>query len=79
MCKVKKILLFVLTVVLVLGLVPGVLAAGSASLSGPDTVRAGDTVTLSFYAGGGIYGGSGQLSYDASQLTLEDFSAPAYT
>ena len=71
----KKILMFVLAAVLVMGLVPGVLAAGSASLSGPDTVRAGDTVTLSFYAGGGIYGGSGQLSYDASQLTLESFSA----
>ena len=61
--QVKKILIFVLAAVLVLGTAFGVLAAGSASLSGPDTVRAGDTVTLSFYAGGGIYGGSGQLVY----------------
>ena len=70
----KKIFLLVLAVVLVTGLVPGVLAAGSASLSGPGTVRAGDTITVSFYAGGGIYGGSGALSYDASQLTLEGTS-----
>ena len=72
--QVKKIIIFVLAAVLAVGLVPGVLAAGSASLSGPDTVRAGDAITLSFYAGGGIYGGSGQLSYDASRLTLESVS-----
>ena len=46
-------------------------AAGYAGMSGPDTVRAGDTITVSFYAGGGIFGGSGSLSYDSSLLTLE--------
>ena len=70
----KKIVLMVLAVLLLAGLVPMVLAAGSASLSGPGTVRAGDTITVSFYAGGGIYGGSGSVSYDASQLTLESHS-----
>ena len=30
-------------------------------MSGPSVVRAGDTITLSFSAGGGIYGGSGSV------------------
>lgn len=70
----KKIVVLVLAALLVACLVPFALAAGSASLSGPGTVRAGDTITLTFSAGGGIYGGSGSLSYDASQLTLEGHS-----
>ena len=49
-------------------------AAGSASLSGPGTVRAGDTITLSFSAGGGIHGGNGTVSFDSNQLTLQGYS-----
>ena len=46
-------------------------AAASASLTGPDTVRAGDTITLSFNLNGsGLYGASGTLSYDSNQVTL---------
>ena len=46
-------------------------ASASASLTGPGTVRAGDTITLSFNLNGsGIYGASGTLSYDSSQLTM---------
>jgi len=46
-------------------------ASASASLTGPGTVRAGDTITLSFnLSGSGIFGASGTLSYDSSQLTL---------
>ena len=46
-------------------------AAASASLTGPGTVRAGDTITLSFNLNGsGLYGASGTLSYDSSQVTL---------
>ena len=56
-------------------LVPAVSAAGSASLSGPGTVRAGDTITVTFYAGGGIYGGSGSVVFDSSQLTLQGYTA----
>lgn len=42
-----------------------------AYLSGPDTVPAGDSITLTFsLSGSGIYGASGTLSYDSSQLTL---------
>lgn len=49
-------------------------AAGNASLSGPATLRAGDTITVTFTAGGGISGGSGTISYDANQLTLQSKS-----
>lgn len=46
-------------------------AAASATLEGPGTVRAGDTITLTFYLNGsGIYGASGTLSYNANQLTM---------
>ncbi len=46
-------------------------ASASSSLTGPDTVRAGDTITLSFnLKGSGIFGASGTLSYDSSQVTL---------
>lgn len=50
-------------------------AAGSASISGPSTVRAGDTITVTFYAGGGILGGAGSVSYDDSVLTLQGYSS----
>lgn len=44
-------------------------AGATASLTGPGTVRAGDTITLSFKLNGsGLYGASGTLSYDKSQL-----------
>lgn len=46
-------------------------ASATASLTGPGTVRAGDTITLTFKLNGsGLYGVSGTLSYDANQLTL---------
>lgn len=46
-------------------------ASASASLTGPGTVRAGDTITLSFNLNGsGILGASGTLSYDSAQVTL---------
>lgn len=46
-------------------------AGASASLTGPGTVRAGDTITLSFNLNGsGLFGASGTLSYDSSQVSL---------
>lgn len=46
-------------------------ATASASLTGPGTVRAGDTITLTLnLSGSGLYGASGTLSYNTSQLTL---------
>lgn len=51
--------------------VPAFAASASASLTGPGTVRAGDTITLTFnLSGTNIFGASGTLSYDANQLTL---------
>ena len=47
-------------------------ASASASLTGPGTVRAGDTITLTFNLNGsGIFGASGALSYDSSVLELK--------
>jgi len=47
-------------------------ASATTSLTGPDTVRAGDTITLSFKINGsGISGASGDFSYDSNQLTLQ--------
>ena len=44
-------------------------ASASAKLTGPTTVRAGDTITLSFKLNGsGLYGASGSWSYDKNQL-----------
>ena len=60
-----------LVVVLLASLIPCVHAAGYGSLSGPSTVRAGDTITLTYSAGGGIYGANGSVSYNSSQLTLK--------
>lgn len=46
-------------------------ASASASLSGPGTVRAGDTITLTFKLNGAnLSGASGTLSYDGGQLQM---------
>lgn len=71
----KKFFAVLLALVLLAAHIPTAFAAGSASLTGPGTVRAGDTITLTFSAGGGIYGGSGNVTFDASQLTLQGYSA----
>lgn len=71
----RKVLGCLLILSVLLCMAPAALAAGSASLSGPDTARAGDTITLTFYAGGGISGGSGSVSYDPSQLTLQSYAS----
>ena len=70
----KKIISILTVLVLCLAmLLPMTVSAASASatLSGPATVRAGDTITLTFnFTGSGIYGVEGMLSYDSSQVTL---------
>ena len=70
----KKIIVFLLILVLLLTQIPTVFAAGSASVKGPGTVRAGDTIEITFTAGGGIYAGEGSVSYDESQLTLKKYT-----
>ena len=62
-----------LLVFLAVLLLPVTVSAASvqAQLSGPDTVRAGDTITLTFSLNGSdIHGVSGTLSYDSNQVTL---------
>ena len=69
----KRIFSILLAAVLCVGLlvIPVSAATASATLTGPTTVRAGDTITLSFKLNGsGLYGVSGTLSYDTNQLTL---------
>ena len=69
----NKLSLFTIVMLCVLFLLPvrTPAASASATLSGPGVVRAGDTITLSFNLNGsGIFGASGTLSYDASQVTL---------
>ena len=71
----KKFILYLLVVLLLAAQIPTVFAAGSASVKGPGTVRAGDTIEISFTAGGGIYGGQGKLSYDEGKLKFKKFSS----
>lgn len=68
----KKICITILLLAALLCCVVPVCAAGaSASLAGPGTVRAGDTITLTFQLNGSnILGASGTLSFDTNQLTL---------
>ena len=61
---------FILTMCLLLPFTASA-ASASASLSGPNTVRAGDTITLTFKLNGSnLSGASGTLSYDSSQLQM---------
>lgn len=70
----KKTVSIIITLVLCLALTLPITvsaASASASLTGPGTIRAGDTITLSFNLNGsGIFGASGTLSYDSNQVTL---------
>lgn len=74
----KRILSVLMTLALCLMLMLPITvsaASASASLTGPGTVRAGDTITLSFNLNGkGIFGASGTLSYDSNQVTLSGTS-----
>ena len=70
----RKLTILIVVVLLLVMLAPCVLAAGNAWMQGPETVRAGDTITVSFVAGGGILGGSGAVSYDPALLTLQGYS-----
>ena len=69
----KKFSILLVLILLAVMIAPGVHAAGTASMQGPNTVRAGDTITVSFVAGGGILGCSGTVSYDTSVLTLKGY------
>lgn len=68
----KRIVMLTLVILCLCTLtLPVCAASASGSLSGPGTVRSGDTITLTFQINGkGIYGASGSLSYDTAQLEL---------
>ncbi len=69
----KKIIGIGLALVLCLGLlcIPAIAEETTAALSGPEVVRAGNTITLTFRLGGtNIYGIEGKLTYNTDQLTL---------
>ena len=80
----KKSISVLITIILLITLtLPMTVSAANASaeLVGPSTVRAGDTVTVSFkLSGKNISGVSGKLSYNSNQLTLtgtsQKISAP---
>lgn len=69
----KRIAAITVCIVMLMSLlsVTAFAVTASASLTGPDTVRAGDTITLSFNLNGkDLYGASGTLDYDSSQVEL---------
>lgn len=69
----KRIISLAFVMILCLGLLTVGASAASASgyFTGPDEVRAGDTITLTFgVSGTGISGVEGTLSYDSAMLTL---------
>ena len=71
----KKITAIAVCILLLISLLPvsAFAVTASAKLTGPDTVRAGDTITLTFkLSGSGIFGASGALSYDTNQLELKE-------
>lgn len=70
----KKIAALILVLLMLAGSVICVQAAGTASANGPSVVRAGDTITVSFVAGGGIKAGNGSVSFDSSVLTLQGYT-----
>ena len=70
----KKLICIVLALILCVGAlaVSAFAAEATATLTGPDTVRAGDTITLTFkLTGKGIYGVAGTLDFDSAQLELK--------
>ena len=80
----KKSISVLITIILLITLtLPMTVSAANASaeLVGPSTVRAGDTITVTFkLSGKNISGVSGKLSYNSNQLTLtgtsQKISAP---
>ena len=66
----KYSVILTISIILLLSSATSVWAA-SATLTGPGTVRAGDTITLKFNINdSGKYGVEASLSYDSSVVTL---------
>ena len=70
----KKLICIILALILCVGAltVAAFAAEATATLTGPDTVRAGDNITVTFkLTGKGIYGVSGTLDFDSKLLELK--------
>ncbi len=63
------------SLILVLAILPTKLQAATATLNGPTTVRAGDTITISFVVNGSdISGIQAEVTYNSSQLVFKSYS-----
>ena len=74
----KLVVFFLAAVLLVAALAVPVMAVESTMLKGPDVIRSGDTITLTFYAGNvykGTYSGTGTVIYDSTQLTFKSYTS----
>ena len=74
----KLVVFFLAAVLLVAALAVPVMAVESTMLEGPDVIRPGDTITLTFYAGNvykGTYRGTGTVIYDSNQLTFKSYTS----
>lgn len=74
----KKIFSLALAVMLCLSFlyISASAEGASAVLTGPETVRGGDTITLTFKLNGtGLLGAQGELSYDPTQVELKSTAA----
>lgn len=69
----KKNVVIFLVMLMVVSLAVPAMAAGTCYFAGPQTVRAGDTVTLTFYADGNVTEVSGKVVYDTNSLTLQGY------
>lgn len=69
----KRIAAITVCIVMLISLlsVTAFAVTASATLTGPESVRAGDTITLTFNLNGkGLFGASGTLNYDSNQVEL---------
>lgn len=69
----KKFAVIFLAAVLLLALAVPASAAASCYLSGPEEVRSGDTITVTFHADGNTTGISGVISYNEDHLVLKEY------
>ena len=74
----RFVVFFLAAVLLVAALAVPVMALNSTMLKGPEVIRPGDTITLTFHAGDiykGTYSGTGTVIYDSTQLTFKSYAS----
>ncbi len=73
----RIVVIFLAALLLTTVLAVPAMAAEGCLVRGPDAVRAGDTITVTFYAGNiykGAYRGTGTVAYDTNVLTLKGYT-----